>query len=63
MVQYTPLELDKESFEFVKKLDYLGDSFNFTRDQLPLFLGSIQSNMANASKDVDANKHEKMDVE
>jgi hypothetical protein len=51
MVQYTPLELDKESPAFIDRLDFLGDSFTFARTQLPLFFSTLQRNMASVSRD------------
>ncbi|KAF8077736.1 hypothetical protein FPV67DRAFT_1647841 [Lyophyllum atratum] len=47
-VHFTPLELDKESAEFVQKLEFLGSPFSFERNQLPLFLRTIYSRMGAA---------------
>jgi hypothetical protein len=49
-VQYTPLELDKESPEFVEKLNELAVSFYFRRAQLPVFLDTLHRSMLAASK-------------
>lgn len=40
-IKYTPLELDKESDEFVEKLKFLGDAFIFGQEQLALFLKTM----------------------
>ncbi|KAJ7219455.1 hypothetical protein GGX14DRAFT_592259 [Mycena pura] len=46
--QYTPLNLDKESSEFVEALQFLNDCFKFPRRQLPLFFTSLVENMKSA---------------
>jgi len=50
-VQYIPLELDKESVEFVEKLEFLGTSFTFKRDQLSLFFKTVYNKMGGESQD------------
>lgn len=53
-VNYIPLELDKEPTDFVDKLGFLNTPFTFARDQLPLFLRTVFSNMGEAiSEDSD----------
>lgn len=47
-IKYTPLELDKESGEFVEKLQFLGDAFTFGRDQLALFLKTMYDTLGGA---------------
>ncbi|EGO21082.1 hypothetical protein SERLADRAFT_441471 [Serpula lacrymans var. lacrymans S7.9] len=47
-VKYTPLELDKESEEFVKKLEFLNDAFTFPRSQLALFLKTVRDQLDRA---------------
>jgi hypothetical protein len=44
-VHYIPLELDKETPEFVKQLDYLNVPFTFKRYQLPLFMTQLYDKM------------------
>jgi hypothetical protein len=64
MVQYIPLELDKESLDFVQKLDYMGNCFNFSREQLPIFLNTIHTNLISASKsDEEDGRGQVMEVE
>jgi hypothetical protein len=40
-LQYTPLELEKETEEFVKSLGFLNNPFTFEREQLALFLRTL----------------------
>ncbi|KAL1735417.1 hypothetical protein EV714DRAFT_244366 [Schizophyllum commune] len=42
-VQYTPINLEKEKEDFVQRLDFLNNVFTFQRDQLPLFLHTLQT--------------------
>lgn len=42
-VQYTPINLEKEQPDFVERLEYLNGIFTFQRDQLPLFLSTMQT--------------------
>lgn len=50
-IKYTPLELDKESDEFVERLRFLGESFTFGRDQLALFLKTMYDTLGGAAQD------------
>lgn len=50
-IKYTPLELDKESDEFVRKLQFLGEAFTFGRDQLALFLKTMYDTLSGALTD------------
>jgi len=40
-LQYTPLDLEKETEEFVKSLEFLNNPFSFEREQLALFLRTL----------------------
>jgi len=62
-VQYVPLELDKESSDFIDRLDFLGDIFTFQRAQLPIFLDTLQKNMNNASKEGESESGEDLEPE
>jgi hypothetical protein len=53
MVEYIPLQLDKESPDFVQQLYELASPFNFKRSQLPLFLNNIYTNMSGDLKSTD----------
>ncbi|KAI0053867.1 hypothetical protein FA95DRAFT_1551627 [Auriscalpium vulgare] len=44
-VRYRPMELDKEHDEYVQKLEFLGDSFTFTRDQLDVFMKTLNDQL------------------
>lgn len=61
-VHYIPLDLDKESPDFVKQLEYLNVPFTFQRPQLPLFItqmyAKMQGNDENASEEVDRSMEE-----
>lgn len=59
-MRFTPLNLDKETPDFVEKLGYLTTSFVFERDQLPLFLRSVEAKLAEAlgEKPVEADEEE-----
>ncbi|KAF8212004.1 hypothetical protein K438DRAFT_1805794 [Mycena galopus ATCC 62051] len=46
--QYTPLDLDKESSDFIEALQFLNNGFTFPRKQLPLFFTSLTTNMKSA---------------
>jgi hypothetical protein len=50
-IKYTPLELDKESEEFVEKLRFLGEGFIFGQDQLALFLKTMYDTLSGAVQD------------
>jgi hypothetical protein len=52
-VHYLPQNLDKESAEFRKSLDFLNESFTFERSQLSLFIRTLHERM---SGDEDDNK-------
>lgn len=49
-VHYLPLQLDKESPEFVQKLGFLNAAFTFERDQLSLFLRTLYDTMGDTFK-------------
>lgn len=49
-VHYLPLQLDKESPEFVQKLGFLNGAFTFERDQLSLFLRTLYDTMGDTFK-------------
>lgn len=53
MVQYTPLELDKESQEHIQKLDFLADSFTFAYEQMDYFLKTLNDHFASLSEEQD----------
>ena len=59
-IKYTPLELDKESEEFVEKLRFLGEGFIFGQDQLALFLKTMYDTLSGAVQD---DEEEEMEVE
>jgi hypothetical protein len=40
-LQYTPLELERETEGFVESLGFLNNPFTFERDQLALFLRTL----------------------
>ncbi|TFK42357.1 hypothetical protein BDQ12DRAFT_676076, partial [Crucibulum laeve] len=46
-VHYVPVELDKETPEFVEKLGFLSGPFTFERDQLSVFLKTLRDNIDN----------------
>ncbi|KAH9001101.1 hypothetical protein EDB92DRAFT_1938880 [Lactarius akahatsu] len=52
MVQYTPLELEKESPEHIQKLDFLADKFTFAYDQMDYFLKTLNDHFT-ASEEQD----------
>ncbi|KAJ3762691.1 hypothetical protein EV360DRAFT_35188 [Lentinula raphanica] len=67
MMYYEPMELDKESEEFVNRLQHMGTAFSFTRDQLALFLRTLYNTLDEAlhddnAEDVDEEDEDK-DVE
>ena len=51
MVQYTPLELEKESQEHIQKLDFLADTFTFGYDQMEFFLKTLNDHFASLSEE------------
>lgn len=55
-IKYTPLELDKESDEFVEKLKFLGDAFIFGHEQLALFFKTMYDTLSGALQDDDENE-------
>lgn len=50
-IKYTPLNLNREPEAFVKRLEYMGDSFTFPCAQQGLFLGSLREKIRDAAKD------------
>ena len=53
MVQYTPLELEKESQEHIQKLDFLADAFTFAHDQMDYFLKTLNDHFSSLSEEQD----------
>ncbi len=53
MVQYTPLELEKESQEHRQKLDFLAESFTFAYDQMDYFLKTLNDHFSSLSEEQD----------
>ncbi|KAH9180724.1 hypothetical protein EDB89DRAFT_2062394 [Lactarius sanguifluus] len=53
MVQYTPLELEKELPEHIQKLDFLADKFTFAYDQMDYFLKTLNDHFSSASEEQD----------
>ncbi|KAH9066461.1 hypothetical protein EDB87DRAFT_724639 [Lactarius vividus] len=51
MVQYTPLELEKETPEHIQKLDFLADKFTFAYDQMDYFLKTLNDHFSSAAED------------
>jgi hypothetical protein len=47
-VRYTPLDLDKESAQFREKLDFIGSTFAFERDQIQVFFEQLKEHVAEA---------------
>ena len=54
MVQYTPLELEKQSQEHLQKLDFLADAFTFEYDQMDFFLKTLNEHFTTLSEEQDA---------
>ncbi|THH17108.1 hypothetical protein EW146_g3639 [Bondarzewia mesenterica] len=50
-VKYTPQQLDKESEQFVERLDFLKDTFTFSRNQLDVLLKTLGDTMAGQSQE------------
>jgi len=50
-VKYTPLELDREPEDFVKRLEYMADSFTFPSAQQALFLNSLREKIRDATSE------------
>ncbi|KAI0256871.1 hypothetical protein BJV78DRAFT_314631 [Lactifluus subvellereus] len=53
MVRYTPLELDKESQEYIQKLDFLADTFTFAYDQMEFFLKTLNDHFSSLAEEQD----------
>ncbi|KAI0006192.1 hypothetical protein BJV74DRAFT_880485 [Russula compacta] len=53
MVRYTPLELEKESQEYIRKLDFLADTFTFGYDQMEFFLKTLNDHFSSLSEEQD----------
>ena len=53
MVQYTPLELERETQEYVQKLDFLADTFTFAYDQMDFFLKTLNDHFSSLSEEQD----------
>ena len=51
MVRYTPLELEKESQEYIQKLDFLADTFTFGYDQMEFFLKTLNDHFASLAEE------------
>ena len=54
MVRYTPLELDKESQEYIQKLDFLADTFTFAYDQMEFFLKTLNDHFSDLTEQDDS---------
>jgi hypothetical protein len=52
-IKYTPLQLDKESEDFIEKLRFLGEAFTFGSDQLALFLKTMYDTLGGAVQEVE----------
>ncbi|KAH7873628.1 uncharacterized protein C8R40DRAFT_1112879 [Lentinula edodes] len=63
MMYYEPLELDKESEEFIERLQHMGTAFSFTRDQLALFLRTLYNTLDEALHAGPEVPEEEVDVE
>jgi len=50
-VIYTPLELEKESDDFIDQLQFLSKSFTFRQEQMSVFLKTLSSHIDNESED------------
>jgi hypothetical protein len=61
-VHYDPLELNKESPEFVHGLGFLNKPFSFQRPQLPLFLSQIYQKLGGATAEEEEDE-DQMDSE
>lgn len=48
--KYTPLELDREPGDFVRRLEYMADSFTFPSVQQALFLNSLREKLRDATE-------------
>lgn len=48
-VKYTPLDLDKESAQFRKKLKFIDTTFTFERGQIQVFFEQLKELMAEAA--------------
>jgi hypothetical protein len=55
MVRYTPLELEKESQEYIQKLDFLADTFTFGYDQMEFFLKTLNDHFTSLSEEQEQN--------
>ncbi|KII89147.1 hypothetical protein PLICRDRAFT_597375 [Plicaturopsis crispa FD-325 SS-3] len=53
-VKYTPLELEKESPEYLEQLAFFNNAFTFVRDQFPTFLNTLYKNMYGVTDDDEA---------
>ncbi|KAK0483876.1 hypothetical protein IW261DRAFT_985574 [Armillaria novae-zelandiae] len=50
-ILYSPLELDKETEEFVNQLDFLSGPFTFPRRQLPVFIRTINNTIGKTTQE------------
>jgi len=53
VVRYTPLELEKESQEYIQKLDFLADTFTFGYDQMEFFIKTLNDHFSSFSEEQD----------
>src|SRR5262245_27187929 len=60
-VHYIPLELDKESDEFISDLGFLSKPFTFQQHQLPLFLSQIYEKLGTSAEPSDEGDDRQMD--
>ena len=51
MVRYTPMELEKESQEYIQRLDFLADTFTFGYDQMEFFLKTLNDHFTSLSEE------------
>lgn len=52
-MQYSPLDLDKESSEYIEQLDFFKEPFVFQYDQLHVFLKSLVDRFPTAADNGD----------
>jgi hypothetical protein len=52
-VRYTPLELEKESQEYIQRLDFLADTFTFGYDQMDFFLKTLNEHFSSIAEEQD----------
>ncbi|KAK0228780.1 hypothetical protein IW262DRAFT_1456003 [Armillaria fumosa] len=60
-ILYSPLELDKETEEFVNQLDFLSGPFTFPRRQLPVFIRTINNTIGKTTQEEEGGEGEAAD--